>query len=237
MLDKNAFDIIGKYYAASSRGSSHAPGGICDTTVYYLPPGPLNALSFDIEAANRGEPIKYDVVPATETSFKHKPVLRPRPLEYDEAFVVAKAKRRPVVILSEPVVPPVVAGLPRQDFPDAFLVCPFYSFRDNHPPEFRLRLEAWEWSVCFHVPASQEFAIHEGFLRFDRCLVVPQAQLRLRGVNLPENALLALYHCLSWFMTGNLTLISRNTEGYCWKQSGKHFSSLKPTRTRRTVRG
>jgi hypothetical protein len=204
VIDKSAFDIVGEYYAQPSFGSEFMPGRVCDATVYYLPAGNLRVLKFDIEAANRGERISYDIGSVEAATFRHKPVVRPYPLEYNEAFVVAKAKRRPVVILSSPIVRPAVVGLPKQDFPDVYLVCPLYSFGDNHPLEFRLRLEAWEYSMLFHLPGSDEFGVCEGFLRFDRSIIIPQGQLRPRSVALTESALYALQHCFSWFLTGKL---------------------------------
>ncbi len=204
MIDKSAFDIIGPYYQKAPPGRHHAPGRLCDATVYYLPSGGLDALKFDIEAASRGEAVRFTIGAVEKDTFSHKPILLPRRLEHDEAFVVAVAKRRPVVVVSSTITAPAVPGLPRQDFPDVFLVCPLYSFRDNHPPEFRLRVEAWEYNMLFHLPGSDDFELHEGFLRFDRCLVVPKGQLRLRNVALSDAALLALQNCISWFLTGEL---------------------------------
>jgi len=204
VVDKNAFDIIGDYYVRPA-GPDFAPGSICDATVYYLPPGPLDVLKFDFDAANRGEPVQYKIAAVDDITFNHRPVFGPRPLEHDEAFVVTRAKRRPVVILSSATVHPTIAGLPRQDFAEVYLVTPpLYSFRDNHPLEFRLRIAAWEYSMWFHLPGSEGFEVREGFLRLDRCLVIPRGQLRPRPVALTQNALFALHHSLWWFLTGEL---------------------------------
>jgi hypothetical protein len=203
VIDKSAFDVIGNYYTRPS-DSDFVPGRICDAIVYYLPLGPLDVLRFDFDAANRGEPVRYTIGSVDERTFDHRPIVRPRPLGYDEAFVVARAKRRPVVILSTPSVRPPITGLPKQDFAEVYLVAPLYSFRDSHPREFRLRIEAWEYCTWFHLPRSDEFELYEGFLRLDRCLVIPRGQLRPRPVALTTNALFALHHCLWWFLTGEL---------------------------------
>jgi len=203
VINKTAFDIIGTYYTNAGTGG-YAPGRVCESTVYYLPPGPLNALKFNIDAANRGDAITYSVVQADESTFKHNPVLRPRPLEHDEAFGIVKMKRRSVVLLSPTAVRPSVAGLPKQDFPSVYLACPMFRFHDTHVQEFRLRLEAWEYPFLFHLPPSDEFGILEGFLRLDLVIVIPEGQLRLTGTTLTGDALTALHHCFTWYLTGKM---------------------------------
>ncbi len=203
MLDKSAFDIIGPYYT-KARTADHTPGCFCESTVYYLPPGPLNVLKFDIEAANRGESVTYKVVQADESAFAHNPVLLPRPLEHDEAFGVVKMKRRSVVLMSPTIIRPTVVGLPRQDYPSVYVACPLYRFHDTHVREYRLRVEAWEYPFLFHLPASEEFGIIEGFMRLDRVVMIPEGQLRLTGAALTDDALTALRHYFTWYLTGKM---------------------------------
>ncbi len=131
-------------------------------------------LKFDFDAANRGEPVQYKIAAVDDITFNHRPVFGPRPLEHDEAFVVTRAKRRPVVILSSATVHPTIAGLPRQDFAEVYLVTPLYSFRDNHPLEFRLRIAAWEYSMWFHLPGSEGFEVREGSYASTAALSSPE---------------------------------------------------------------
>jgi len=204
VIDKAAFDIIGKYYASPKGGPSFLPGQFCDTTVYHLLKGDLKVLKFDIEAVNRGEEITYTVGSVDDQTFNHKPVVRPRPLEWNEAFAVVKASRRRVLLLSPTVAHPGVPGLPKEPFPEVNLVCPMYRFHDIHPLEFRLRLEAWEYPMFFYLPRDDDFEIIEGFLRFDHCLAIPKGQLRLTKPALTDSALYALHHYFLWFLTGKM---------------------------------
>lgn len=202
MIDKTAFDIIGPYYTDSRPGIDFVPGRICEATALYLPPV-LEFLRFDYDAANRGGKIEFTIGVLDDKTFDHTPVTGLRPLQRREAFVVTRAKRRPVVILSAPTQWPRI-GVARQDFPEVYLVCPLHRFRDTHEREFRLRVEAWEYSMLFHMPSHATYEIRQGFLRLDRCQIVPKGQLRLKPVALTENALLGLQHYLSWFSTGRL---------------------------------
>lgn len=203
MIDKSAFDIIGAYYTKPAQGSGFEPGRICEAPVFFLPPV-LQTLKFDIDAANRGETVKFDIGPVNDKTFNHRPVTKPR-LDQHEAFVVVRAKRRPVVILSSPITfPGTPAGIHQKDFPEVFLVCPLFTFHDTHSQEFRLRIEAWEYNMLFYAPRNDEFLVEEGFLRFDLSQVVPKGQLRLRPVRLTDDAFLALRYCYSWFLTGTL---------------------------------
>jgi hypothetical protein len=200
MLDKSAFDIIGLYYTKPP-SSQFLPGLVSDSVTYHLPPV-LDFLKFDVDAANRGDPIAYSIGSSDSKTFDHTPVVRPRPLRRHEAFVVATAKRRPGVILSSPLVRPV--GAPKQDFPDTYLIAPLFSFNDNHENEFRLRVEAWEYSHLFFMPEDPGLGIERGFLRFDRCQVIPAGLLRARTVAMTENAFLALRYYFEWFLTGKI---------------------------------
>jgi len=202
VLDKGAFDIIGEYYKRSSADDGYVPGRICETRTYYLPPGPLKVLRFDYEAANQGEQLKYEVGEVDAQTFNHTPVRLPIPLQRDEALGVVTMKNRRVVLLSNPVRQP--HGAPRQDFLPSYLVCPMFRFRDTHSTEFRLRVQAWEYEWLFHLPASDEFGIAEGFLRLDRLVAIPLGQLRLTNVMLSESALLALQECLNTFIGGTM---------------------------------
>jgi hypothetical protein len=202
VLDKSAFDIIGPYYASPPAAAVHIPGRIYETRVYYFPPGSLNVLKFDYEAANRGESVKYDVGPGDATAFDHIPVRLPRPLQRDEAFGVVTVSNRRVVLLSNPVEQP--RGAPRQDFPASHLVCPMFRFHDTHDAEFRLRVQAWEYEWLFHLPENIDFGVIEGFLRLDRIVAIPLGQLRPTNVMLTANAFMALRECLNCFAGGTM---------------------------------
>jgi hypothetical protein len=70
MVDRSAFDIIGQYYVRPA-APDLLPGRICDAVVYYLPPGTLEVLTFDFDAANRGQPVQYTVGPVRDDTFDH----------------------------------------------------------------------------------------------------------------------------------------------------------------------
>jgi hypothetical protein len=202
VIDKADIDIIGAYYQKAPAGTDLGPGRICDTIVTYLPLS-RDVLKFDMDAANRGERITYTMGPPDKTTFNHIPVKNP-PLERDEAFLVVRGKSRPVVVLSMLTSPVRGVGVIERDFIDVHLVVPLYSFQDTHTQAFRLRVEAFEYNRFFYMPTSDEFSLHEGFLRFDRSQVIPKGLLKPSGVTLTSNAVYVLHHWFEYFMTDEL---------------------------------
>jgi hypothetical protein len=157
-------------------------------------------LHFDYEAANRGESVQCVIGPQNSDTFNHRPVaMAPYTLESSEAFIVLRAKGRPVVVLSEPL---QFSGWLRRDFPPSVLACPLYSFKDRHLPEFRNRVFAMEYPMAFYLPDSGDFP--ESFGRFDRLLVLPTGFLKPTAVRLTAFALKLLREHLWWFLTGQI---------------------------------
>jgi hypothetical protein len=202
VIDKSDIDIIGAYYERAPAGTDLRPGRICETVVTYLPVK-REVLKFDMAAANRGESVAYSIGGPDKETFRHIPVKTP-PLASDEAFLVVRGKMRPVIVLSMVTSAVKGVGVIERDFIDVHLVVPLYSFQDTHPQVFRLRIEAFEYNRFFHLPTSDEFALHEGFLRFDRSQVMPKGLLKPTGFALTSNALFVLHHWFQYFLTDEL---------------------------------
>jgi hypothetical protein len=197
------FRLVDAYYQKAPGGPDHVPGQICDAIAFHLLPK-LEVLKFDYDAANRGEEILHEIGAPDAKSFDHPPVYRPRKLDQREALAVVPAKRRPGIILSSPLPLPGKATVVAKDFPEAFLIAPLYSFQDTHSEEFRRRVQALEYSMLFYLPDDDTAEIHEGFLRFDRAVVVPKGLLRVTPYALTEDAHHVLKECFHWFLTGQL---------------------------------
>jgi hypothetical protein len=203
MIDKTGIDIIGEYYRKPPGGPDFFPGRICDIVAIYLPTK-LEVVGFDYAAANRGDPVTYAIGPPDTNTFTHMPVAGTRKLESDEALLVVKGKHRPGVILSTTPTNITVAGIVARDFPEAYLIVPLYSFQDTHPQAFRLRVQAFEYNMLFHIPLSSVFGVKEGMLRFDRVQVIPRGLLRPWGCALTDDALWVLQHWFRYFLTDEL---------------------------------
>ena len=190
-------DLFGTWYERSDE-ESLGPGHICWALVPFLLEGRPQFVHFDYDAANRGEPVQCSIGPQKQDTFNHRPVVpAPYTLEASEALVVLRAKRRPVILLSEPL---QFVGRLRKDFPPSVVACPIYSFKDHHIPEFRSRVIALEYPSVFYVPDGRDFP--EGFVRFDRVIMLPTGYLQKSGVRLASEALALLREHFWWFLTG-----------------------------------
>jgi hypothetical protein len=202
MIDKKAFDLIEDYYARPSPQAAYEPGRFCESLIFFQP-STIDAIKFDIEAANRGDSLTYTIGPPDDKTFDHSPVTRPHRLDQHEALIAVPAKHRPAIILSTPMSP--LTGIGRviaRDFPESFLVAPLFTFHERHTNDFRIRIEAWEYNMLFYLPQAED--VEESFLRFDRCQVVPKGRLRLMPVQLSPRGLDALRQCWGWFMSGHM---------------------------------
>jgi len=145
------------------------------------------------------EPTLWEIRPEDDSTFQHQPLRRPE-LRADEAFVVLKAKRRPVIIMSShPEVWTYRSGQRREE---VFLVIPMFSFEEEDPVEFKLRMKALSYRELFYLPEDAVLGMEEGFARFDRCHVVPKKWLRRRRVTLSADALDLMTEWFNFFLTG-----------------------------------
>lgn len=144
------------------------------------------------------EPTLWEIRREDDSTFEHPPLRRPE-LRADEAFVVLKAKRRPVIIMSShPEVWTYRSGQRREE---VFLVIPMFSFEED-PVEFKLRMKALSYRELFYLAEDAVLGMEEGFARFDRSHVVAKKWLRRRGVRLSADALDVMTEWFNFFLTG-----------------------------------
>jgi hypothetical protein len=131
----------------------------------------------------------------------HKPLRRPR-LEAEEEFVVLRAKKRPVIVLSSKTEP-----WKRRDGrirTQCVLVAPMYSFRETDGLDWKLRIRALAYHELFYLPGNETLGINESFVRFDRAHIVPSGWLKGKRVCLHPDALELLTEWFLFYLTGEL---------------------------------
>lgn len=200
-LNRLLSQLIPRHYERAS-GEPLGARHICEAVVSYFPEGQPLVVHFDYDAANEGRNPEMRLGRPDASTFNHRPVNRaPYVLEWDEAFVVHRAKRRRVLVLTKENQAP--GGL-KKEFPPALLCCPMYRFKDTHPEDFRLRVKAMEYAELVYLPADEELDIREGFARLDRVLSIPKGHLKATGVRLTEDAWFWFQERVRWFLTGTL---------------------------------
>jgi len=205
MSDAGLFDLVSQYYLkATSREQNQYTRG----QMYWCP-----CLYFDQELRilhprgfdpyDRLPPIweTKRIDPRAFNDQPHKPLLKPK-LGADEEFVVLTAKKRPVVLLSSQSEPwRYRSGKAREE---CFLVAPLYSFEDSDPIAWKLKIRALAYRELFYLPADDNLAVEEGFIRFDRAHVVPKRWLGRMHVCLHPDALLILTTWFQFYLTGTV---------------------------------
>ena len=107
----------------------------------------------------------------------------------DERAVILGAKRRPVVLISRPVIE-WTDSRRRQD--ECYVVAPVYSFgggetRLTYSQTFIERVKAYLYWQLFYLPASNRSRIREGFTRLDRLQVIHKSMLEHMPVMLSDD--------------------------------------------------
>ncbi len=101
--------------------------------------------------------------PDDPSLFDHTPVHELR-LQNDEELLVHKAKRRPLIVVSQKNHFWNMGGA---RIAERGIACiPMYSFQDTDSSEFRDRIKAQEYPWWIYLPGSHGF--REGFARLDR---------------------------------------------------------------------
>ena len=112
----------------------------------------------------------------------------------DERAVIVRAKNRPVILMSKPVVRQRDSGR-RQD--ECFLVAPMYSFGGDetklaYSQAFVERVKGYVYWQLFYLPEGGGSRIREGFVRLDRIQVVHKDLLEHMPVMLSDDTQLLL---------------------------------------------
>ena len=131
--------------------------------------------------------------------FNHTPVHELR-LQTDEELLVNKAKRRPVIVISQRNHDWQSGG---GRLAERALVCiPMFSFQDTDSAEFRNRIKAQEYPWWIYLPESHGF--REGFARLDRLQLIEERHLRPRLDALTDDALWFVSEWLRYYLTGEI---------------------------------
>ena len=134
--------------------------------------------------------------PNDTSMFSHGPV-HATGLHGDEALLVSKAKRRPVIVMSQPNSDWSLGGARLAE--RGFVCVPIYSYQPRDYPELRDRVESHEYPWWIHIPEFSTF--REGFARLDRIQVIEERQLEPWFYALTEDALWFISEWLRYYLT------------------------------------
>lgn len=112
-------------------------------------------------------------------------------LRTDERALVVRAKRRPVIIISQPV---VRWSDGRRQQEDSYLVAPVYSFvgdetKLSYSQTFIDRVKAYMYWQLFYLPPDGRRRIREGFVRLDRIQSVHRELLDHMPIRLSDDVI------------------------------------------------
>ena len=170
-------DIVGEVYRPISQIEARQlnRGQICWGPVGYLSSKletvELSSYNPQDEPRNRFSISVYE--PDERSVFEHAPVHELK-LQSNEALVISRTKRRPVIVMSQKNQPWPRAG---SRLAERGLVClTVYSFHPNDSQDFRRRIRAQEYPWWLYVP--EHLGFQEGFVRLDRLQTIEEAHLQ-----------------------------------------------------------
>jgi len=160
-------------------------------------------------------PISTRVLGKTPTAFHQHPH-HALGLHKDEELMVAKAKLRPVVILSAEMDlrQAGLGSLLRKRIEECFVCAPIYSIygprgESKLAADFVDRMRRLEWPYFFPLPESKEFGRKESFLRFDRLSVISKGNLDGTRTWVSEDGMLFVLSWLWYYLTGEMDEMAR----------------------------
>lgn len=193
-------DLVDGFYRNVTRVAARqlARGQICWGPVGYLS-SQLQSVSLGSHNPRDERLNQYSISthsPDDRSVFDHPPVYDLR-LQNDEALLVTKTKRRPVIVMSQRNQPWPSAGA---RLAEHGLVClPMYRFHTDDPPEFRRRIRAQEYPWWLYLPPYERFL--EGFARLDRIQTIEETHLQPRTIALTDDALWVASEWLRYYLT------------------------------------
>lgn len=170
----------------------------------YVPPcSPLHILDIQSYDPLNESRISFKIVPATKNVFKdrHVPI---KALEWqtDEEIIPLRAKKRPVVIISQEQHD--VAAVRTPDDLVTYLVAPVYSITPDHDPAFVARIKHLEYNQFFYLAEDSRFNRREAFARLDRIQPAHKRLMEPIPVRLSESAWMLLKAWVIYYLTGEL---------------------------------
>jgi len=194
-------ELISTYYELDTVPSKDSLrlGALYTAPIFFVN-SDLSLLKIQYIDPNHKNPPMLQIGKADDKSFNHPPVIE-LGLRDDEELAVAKCKRRPVVIFSQPLERWRIPSTKRQE--DTYLCLPIFGL-DQYELEFALSVRAFKYESAFYIPTESSFGIEEGFIRFDRAQVVDRHQLKRwqPPIKLHEDALLLLQEWFHYYVTG-----------------------------------
>ena len=123
-------------------------------------------------------------------------------LRRDDRALVIRAKRRPVIIISQPIAM-WIDGRRQQE--DSYLVAPVYSFEGDdtklsYSQTFIDRVKAYMYWQLFYLPRDGRRRIREGFVRLDRIQAVHRELLDHMPIRLSDAVIELLRHWIRVYM-------------------------------------
>ena len=196
-------ELVGDFYHSVTRAEARQlnRGQICWGPVRYM------SSQFQSVALRSYNPLderlnEYSMTthePDDLSIFDHFPVHELR-LQNDEALLVDRAKRRPVVVMSQRNEYWALGGA---RLSERGLVClPMYSFHQDDSPEFRRRIRAQEYPWWIYLPEYR--SLREGFARIDRLQTIEELHLQPTPYALTEDSLWFASEWLRYYLTGEI---------------------------------
>ena len=145
---------------------------------------------------------RYAILPTNINDlllFNHNPI-HELTLPSDEELLVNRAKRRPVIVVSQKNDYWQPGG--RRLSTSGFVCVPMYSFQASDPGAFRDRVRAQEYPWWLYLPGTHGF--NEGFARLDRVLVSERSHLQPMRSALTDDALWFVSEWLRYYLTGDI---------------------------------
>lgn len=188
--------LIEPFYEACS--PEIAAGHVwCDQPVY-LPA--RHGLSITRIDPHDDRNLDYRICGRTAEIFNHAPV-HSFAMESTEGAVVTKAKRdRPVIVLAAQTASEFRPNAAAATLADVVMVVPVYSALSD--ARLTRRMQMYEFSNAFYLPADTGLRFREGFARLDHIQPLSAAHLsKHRGMKLSVEALEVLHEWLWSFLT------------------------------------
>lgn len=215
-------DLIGQYYVAAEANfrDTFTPGQLYWAPTFYLPPHP--DVLFEVNPHPAEQDLTFEIRRATKDSFRgttHRP-LKSIGLEAGEELIAVKAKRRLVVLLSQPNT--ILEDLrqhvakDRKIHEQSFVCLPLYGVHrgqgDRGFPEIIVqRIQALMYTQFFYFPASSQEPspqVYEGIGRLDRLQVFHQDTLRAGAIAMRLEPATCLWIVREWvraYLTGEVS--------------------------------
>lgn len=154
--------------------------------------------------------LSFDIVPAGGDAFKRfMPLVKPK-LETDEEFIVIRAKRRPVILLSPPPSRIKLSEWVRYGEKvnrHLAIVIPLYSIKDKktgklkYSADFIESVRRLKWPQFFFIPSCLNYGIRESIAHIDSLMAMPLNHLEALPLKIAREPLNYLLDQVSYLLT------------------------------------